>query len=123
MGGGAFFLQNLRILRRVSTLQLLHIEIHSLICSTLAAVCGTRLTPKNPCDCGDRACLGLSPNRAQLQISAHGVDLCVGCSLRCVTVDLNRVNACHRELLRRRFILHRRLTLLDIRLPFHMRFN
>ena len=34
------------------------------------------------------------------QISAHGVDLCVGCSLRCVTVDLNRVNACHRELLR-----------------------
>ena len=49
---------------------------------------------------GDGACLGLSQNRAQLQISAHGVDLCVGCSLRCVTVDLNRVNACHRELLR-----------------------
>ena len=43
----AFFLPNLRILRLVSTLQFLHIEIHSLICSTLAAVCGTRLTPKN----------------------------------------------------------------------------
>ena len=46
--------------------------------------------------------LGSFPNRAQLQISAHGVDLCVGCSLRCVTVELNRVNACHRGLFRLR---------------------
>ena len=44
---GAFFLQAWRILRLVSTLQFLHIGIHSLICSTLAAVCGTRLSPKN----------------------------------------------------------------------------
>ena len=58
------------------------------------------LDSEKPRDCGDGASLGLSQNRAQLQISAHGVDLCVGCSLRYMTVDLNRVNACHRELLR-----------------------
>ena len=99
---GAFFLQTWRILRLVSTLQLLHNEIHSLICSTLAAVCGTRLAPKKPCDCGNRACLGLSQNRTQLQAFARGDHLCIGCSLRRVPIELNRVDARHRELLRLR---------------------
>ena len=44
---GAFFPQTLRILRLVSTLKPLHIVIHSLTCSTLVAVYGTRFSPKN----------------------------------------------------------------------------
>ena len=95
---GAFFLQNLRILRLVST------PHRNPLADLLNSGSSLRYTfySEKPCDCGDRACLGLSRNRAQLQTSAHGVDLCVGCSLRCVTVDLNRVNACHREFLRLR---------------------
>ena len=44
---GAFFPQTLRSRRLVSTLKTLHMVIHSLICSTHMASCGTRFSPKN----------------------------------------------------------------------------
>ena len=79
-----FFLQTLRILRLVSTLKPRHIVIHSLTCSTVAAVCGTRLSPKYPCDCGNSASLGSAHHRAHFPVSAHRVDLCGGSSMvRC----------------------------------------
>ena len=76
--------------------------IHSLICLDSGSGLWHSLDSEEPCDCGDGTCLGLSQNRPQLQISAHGIDLCFGCTLRCVTVDLNWVNTCHRELVRLR---------------------
>ena len=89
----------------MSTLKPLHIVIHSVTCSTLAAVCGTLLNVK-PCDCGHCASLGFAHHRAHfLKVLAHRVDLCGGRSLCSVSIDLNRVDARHREFLRLRFHL------------------
>ena len=44
---GAISLRTLRILRLVSKSNPRRIVIHSLICSTLVATCGTRVVPKN----------------------------------------------------------------------------
>ena len=97
-----FFLETLRFLRLVSTWKPVHIVIHSVTCSTLAAVCGTLLNEK-PCDCGHCASLGFAYHRAHfLKVLAHRVDLCGGRSLCSVSIDLNRVDARHREFLRLR---------------------
>ena len=104
---GALFLRTFRILRLVSTLKILHIVIHSLTYSTLAAVCGTRFSPKN---------------HETLEM-AHCVDLCGGRCLCCVSIDLNRVDAVIVSFCASEFPLHRLLTLLALRLPFQMRFH
>ena len=94
---GAFFLQNLRILRLVSTLQFLHIEIHSLICTTLAAVCGTRLTLKNHATVVIEHAWAFAKTVPNFRFQ-HMASTCALDAPCYVTVDLNRVNACHREL-------------------------
>ena len=72
-----------------------------LICSTLAAVCGTRLAPKN------HATLEIGhawvfPKTVPNFKLLHMALTCAldGCSLRRVPINLNWVDARHRELLR-----------------------
>ena len=75
------------------------------------------------CDCGNSASLGSAHHRAQVHVSAHRDDLCSGSSLCGAAVDLNKwmpviVSFCATE-----FVLHKRLTLLALRLPFQVRFH
>ena len=78
---------------------------------------------EKPFDCGNSASLGSAHHRAQFHVSAHRDDLCSGSSLCGAAVDLNKwmpviVSFCATE-----FILHKRLTLLALRLPFQVRFH
>ena len=97
---GAFFPQTLRIRRLVPTSKPLHIVIHSPICSPLAAICGTRLSPKNHATVEMAHALVLPITMPILRFFFFY--LCGGCSLRSVAVNLNRVYAYHREFLRLR---------------------
>ena len=72
---GAIFLQTMRTLRLVSTLEPRHIVIHSLFCSILVAICGTRFSLKNPCYRGSSASSGVAHHRTNFQIAAHRADL------------------------------------------------
>ena len=97
---GAFFLQTLRILRLVSTLKPVHIVIHSLTCSTLAAVCGTRISPKNHATV-EIAQVWVLPITVPIFKFLHIALTCAVEARLCgVAVDLNRVDARHREFLR-----------------------
>ena len=74
-----------------------------------------------PCDRGNSARMGFAHHRTHFEVFAHRIDLCGGRALCGVAVDLNMpviVSFCASE-----FILHRRLILLALRLPFNMRFH
>ena len=100
--GGLFLTQTLRIRRPVSTLKPLHIVIHSLICSTRVATCGTRFSPKNHATVEMAHARVFAHHRAHFEVFAHRIDLCGGRSLRSMAMDLNRLHACHREFFRLR---------------------
>ena len=74
------------------------------------------LFTEKPCDRGNSASLGFAHHHAHFQVLARRVDLCGGTALRSAIVNLNRVIARHRELLRIR--VHRAQTVNSLR-PSH----
>ena len=86
----AISFQSLRILRLVSESDPRHIVIHSLICSTRVATCGARFVPKN------QATVEITHARVLPIFKLLHIVLCR------VTMNLKRMDARHREILRDR---------------------
>ena len=72
----AFFPQILRIRLLVPTSKPLHIVIHSLICSTLTAICGPRLSPKNHVSVEMAHARGFAHHSGRYDVFAHRAYLC-----------------------------------------------